>query len=103
AWISLRDEVAAFLHAIDSDLEGPVNVGRAVRNSDFTKALGRALRRPTIFPIPRFALTTLYGQMGEETLFYSQRVDSSKLEASGFTFRHPDIASGLESALRGER
>jgi len=102
AWISFEDQVAAILHAIDSDLEGPVNVGRTVRNSDFTKALGRALKRPTVFPVPKLALKLLYGQMGEETLFYSQRIDSSKLEADGFTFQHPNIDSGLESALRGE-
>ena len=101
AWVSLDDEVRAILHAIDSDLEGPVNVGHAVRNADFTKALGGALRRPTLIPIPKIALEALYGQMGEETLFYSQRIDPAKLEASGFNFRHPDIDSGLESALRG--
>ncbi len=102
AWISLEDEVRALLHAIDSDLVGTVNVGQAVRNADFTKALGRALRRPTIFPIPRFALNLLYGQMGEETLFYSQRLDPGKLLASGFEFRHADIDAGLEAALRRE-
>ena len=100
-WVSLEDEVRAIVHAIDSDLDGPVNVGHAVRNADFTRALGRALKRPTVFPIPKLALTVLYGQMGEETLFYSQRIDSSKLEASGFTYRHPDIDTGLESALSG--
>jgi hypothetical protein len=103
AWVSLEDEVHAMLHAIDSDLEGPVNVGQAVRNADFTRALGRAIKRPTVFPIPALALKLLFGQMGEETLLVSQRLSSAKLEASGFTFRQPDIDSGLEAALRPGR
>ena len=55
-WISLQDEVRAILHLLRSDLAGPVNVTAPdpVTNKEFVKAVGRALRRPVLLPIPRF-------------------------------------------------
>lgn len=101
AWVSLDDAVSAYLFALEHPLEGPVNVTAPgpVTNLAFTKALGRALHRPTIFPLPSFVVSTAFGQMGEEMLLGGQRAEPRKLEAAGFTFGEPDIDSGLERAL----
>ena len=101
SWVSLDDVVAAYLFALDHPLEGPVNVNApgAVTNRDFVRALGRALHRPTVFPVPGFVVKTLFGQMGEETVLGGQRVKPAKLEAAGFSFAQPDIESGLARAL----
>jgi NAD dependent epimerase/dehydratase family enzyme len=101
SWVSLDDVVAAYLFVLDNALEGPVNVNApgAVTNRDFVKALGHALHRPTLFPVPGLAVKTLFGQMGEETVLGGQRVKPAKLEAAGFAFVQPDIDSGLARAL----
>ena len=103
SWVSLDDVVAAYLFVLDHPLEGAVNVTApgAVTNSEFVKALGRALHRPTIFPLPATAVKTAFGQMGVEMLLQGQRVVPAKLEAAGFTFAQPDIDAGLASALAG--
>jgi uncharacterized protein (TIGR01777 family) len=101
-WISLEDIARVYAFALESGLEGPVN-GTApglVTNAEFTRALGRAVRRPTIFPIPPLALKVLYGaEMAEETVLASQRAVPARLQEAGFAFRHPAIAEGLAAAL----
>jgi len=101
AWVSLADVVASYLFALGQPLEGPVNVTApgAVTNSEFVKALGHALHRPTIFPAPSFAIKAAFGEMGEVMLLEGLRVAPKRLEAAGFTFGQPDIDSALEHAL----
>lgn len=103
SWVSLEDVVAAYLFALEHPLEGPVNVTApgAVSNKDFVRALGRALHRPTVFPLPGFAVKTMFGAMGEEMLLGGQRVEPAKLRAAGFAFAQPDIDAGLADALAG--
>jgi hypothetical protein len=67
-------------------------------NRDFTKVLGKVLRRPTLFPLPGFMVKTIFGEMGEALLLEGQRVLPEKLQRAGFRFLHPD----LETALRWE-
>lgn len=101
SWVSLTDHVRAIRHLMDKPVAGPVNSTgpKPVRNSDVTKALGRALHRPTIVPIPRFALNLLLGkELANALLFTSARIIPTKLEESGFDFEHADI----ETALRAE-
>jgi uncharacterized protein len=104
SWVDLDDLVASYLLALDSELAGPVNLvsPNPVTNAQLTKALGEALHRPTIMPVPAVALRALYGQMAEEVLLGGQRALPARVLAAGFTFRRPDIAAALESAL-GER
>ena len=100
SWITLDDVVAAIYHAIlDDSLSGPVNAVApgAVTNREYTKALGRALGRPSILPMPAFAARLAFGEMADELLLASARVHPTKLIESGFRFRDPD----LEHALRG--
>ena len=97
--ISIDDTVGAILHALATEsLRGAVNAvaPAPVTNAEFTKTLGRVLRRPTVFPVPAFAVRLLFGEMGQELLLGSTRVEPSRLIRSGYTFRH----AALEDALR---
>ena len=99
-WVTLEDEVRSIEHALTHDVSGPINVSApdAVTNAGFTQALGRALRRPTLFPLPMFAYRLVFGQDPDE-LFASQRVVPQALAASGFEFAQPDIDSAFASLL----
>ena len=102
SWISLRDEVAAIRHLLTADVAGPVNlVGPApVTNRDFTKALGRALHRPTLpIPVPGFVLRAAVGQFADEAILMGQRLVPRVLQDSGFAFADPDVDSALRSSL----
>jgi uncharacterized protein (TIGR01777 family) len=102
SWIGLEDVVGAYLYALEHPLASPVVVAapHAVTNRDFTKALGRVLRRPTVFPLPGFAVKAMFGQMGEEMLLGGQRTEPAALAEAGFSFLHPDLDAALEQALR---
>ena len=102
SWISLEDAVAAIYWMVSARaLSGPVNVvaPAPVRNSESTRALGRALGRPTLFPAPVFALRMALGEMADEALLSSQRVEPAKLLAADFTFSLPDVDSALSAEL----
>ena len=101
SWVSLEDAVGAYLFALAQPLEGPVNVAApgVVTNREFTKALGRALGHPTVFPLPVPVVRIAFGQMGEEMLLGGQRTAPEQLEQAGFTFAQPDIEAGIRSAL----
>ena len=99
-WASLPDVIRAYLHALDTELAGPANVvGGAVTNREFTKALGRALHRPTVFPLPAFAIRLAFGPMGEELLLGGQRPVAERLEQAGFSFHDTDLDAALAAAL----
>ena len=102
SWISITDVVGAILHVLKSDeLRGPINIvsQQPVTNLEFTKVLGKVLSRPTIFPLPAFAARLMLGEMADELLLSSTRVESSRLKASGFTFMHNDLEGALQSLL----
>ncbi len=101
SWISLPDEVRALAFLTHADLSGPVNIvgPQPVTNAEFTKALGKVLGRPTIFPIPGFGPKILYGEMGGKLTLDSQRVLPTKLQAAGFQFLHGDPESTLRAVL----
>ena len=102
SWISLDDELGAISHLLTAEVGGPVNLTapNPVRNAEFTTALGKALHRPTVVPVPAFAPKLLLGpELAESLLFSSQRVLPKVLEASGYEFRHATIDDGLAAAL----
>jgi uncharacterized protein (TIGR01777 family) len=102
SWISLRDELRAITHLLTADVEGPVNlVGPTpVTNRAFTRALGRAVHRPTLpVPVPGFLLRAALGPFADEGVLIGQRVRPRVLEESGFVFADPDVDSALRAAL----
>ncbi|MDC1142509.1 TIGR01777 family oxidoreductase [Planctomycetota bacterium] len=101
SWIHVQDVVRAVLFLLDdTKLEGAFNVTspKAVTNLEFTKALGAAVRRPTIFPVPVFVLKLLYGQMSEVVLT-GQRVMPTRLTEVGFKFDFESLNSTLSGLL----
>ncbi len=106
SWIALEDALGAVLHVLSHEsLRGPVNAVSPdpVTNLHFTKALGRVLARPTILPMPAFAARLALGQMADELLLASARVEPARLLASGFAFTHPDLESALRHLLAKPR
>ena len=98
SWIDRDDLVRLIGFAIaEPMLAGAVNAvaPRPVRQREFAKALGRALHRPAVVPLPAFLLRLLPGGMGEELFLSSQRVIPARAWASGFRFVHPDIEPAL--------
>ncbi len=104
SWIAIDDLARAISHALLSkSLSGPVNAvsPNPVRNIELTKALGKVLGRPTIVPVPAFAVRLMFGEMADALLLASQRVQPTRLEASGFNFQFPEIEAALRHALQG--
>jgi uncharacterized protein len=102
SWVDVRDVVGAIHHLLRSDLlQGPVNLvsPKPVRNAEFTKILGRVLSRPTILPMPAFAARLAFGQMADELLLASQRVEPAKLISSGYPFRFGSLEASLKNLL----
>jgi uncharacterized protein len=103
SWIDLNDEIGAIRHVLETEsLSGPVNSvsPHPVTNAEFTTTLASVLSRPAIFPMPAFAARLVFGQMGEELLLGSQRVDPAKLKATGYVFQKPDLRLALEQILK---
>jgi uncharacterized protein (TIGR01777 family) len=103
SWITLEDLIGVIRRAIeDESLRGPVNAVApgAVTNAEFTKALGHALGRPTIFAVPAFAARLAFGETADELLLASTRAEPARLKQAGFEFRHPEIGEALRSVLK---
>ena len=102
SWITRGDALAAMTHLLAADVEGPVNLASPgpVTNRDFTRALGRAVHRPTLpIGVPAFALRLAIGPATDEILLIGQRLAPAVLERTGFTFAHPDIDTALRASL----
>ena len=98
----LADAVGSIEHSIShAELVGPVNAvaPEPATNLEFTKALGGVLKRPTIFPMPAVAAKMALGEMADALLLSSARVYPQKLQATGYTFQHPNLAIALQSLL----
>ena len=101
SWIHVDDVVGLYLAALDGDAwDGPVNASapEPVTNKVFSKALGRALHRPALAPVPGLAVRTLYGEMAE-IVTKSQRVVPRRAHEHGYAFAHTDLDEALRSAL----
>jgi uncharacterized protein (TIGR01777 family) len=103
SWITLEDLVSALVFALERDeLAGPINFvsPTPVTNADFTATLGRVLKRPSLFPVPKFALRLGAGtDMANEMLIGGARVVPASLHAHGFRWEHPTLEPALRSLL----
>lgn len=102
SWVALDDLIGAVQHTIaHEELSGPVNVTapNPVTNREFTKALGRVLGRPTVFPLPAAVARLALGEMADEMLLASTRAVPKRLSASGYRFQHAELEAALRHAL----
>ncbi|MBI4442191.1 MAG: TIGR01777 family protein [Acidobacteria bacterium] len=102
SWIALDDLVGIIRHALATPtLTGPVNAvaPNPVTNQEFTRTLGKVLGRPTLFPVPAFAMRLAFGEMAEELLLGSARVEPQRITASGYSFRYPELEAAFRHVL----
>jgi uncharacterized protein (TIGR01777 family) len=104
SWIAIDDVVGLIIHALEHDtVRGSINAvaPNPATNAEFTRTLGRALGRPTIFPMPGFAARLAFGEMADELLLGSTRVEPAAAIDSGFRFRYPMLDAALKHVLAG--
>lgn len=103
SWMALDDVVEALTFAFTNDsVRGPVNfvAPNPVTNAQFTKTLGKVLSRPTVLPIPAFAIKLLFGEMGEALLLGGQRVAPKRLVGEGYEFSYAQLEPALDHILK---
>jgi uncharacterized protein (TIGR01777 family) len=103
SWIDLGDLIGAVQHILQTEsLSGPVNlVGPdPVTNVQFTKTLASVLHRPALFPVPELVMRLAFGEMADELLLASDRVQPKRLQESGYVFQFPTLRSSLEHILK---
>ena len=100
-WIHVDDVVGLLLHAAQTEaVHGPMNVvsPNPVTNRDFTRTLGRALRRPALLPVPRLGLRAAFGEMSQ-ILMASQRALPKVAQDTGYRFRYEQLRPALDACL----
>jgi NAD dependent epimerase/dehydratase family enzyme len=99
--VHLDDVVGALLCCVDDErAAGPVNLTapNPVDNAEFSHALGRALGRPAVLPVPGFAIGLLYGEMAQ-IVTSGQRVVPQRLQELGYHFHQSQIEPALRAVL----
>jgi uncharacterized protein (TIGR01777 family) len=101
SWIHIDDLVQAFLFVIEKNISGIFNLAapEITDNAAFTKALGKAVNRPAIIPVPAFALRLVYGESAS-ALTSGQKVLPARLQKEGFVFQFPKLKEALEDIVR---
>jgi uncharacterized protein (TIGR01777 family) len=102
SWLHIDDIVGIYLHAIDNKkLSGAVNAATSnpVRLKEFAQTLGKVLKRPSLFPVPKFILKIVVGEAAE-VVTASQRIDASKILYSGYKFKFENLEDALIDLLR---
>jgi len=103
SWVSIDDAVRAVEFSLNNEnISGPVNVvsPQPVRNKEFAQAIGHALHRPEVVPVPKRMLKFMLGEMADETVLASTKVLPHKLQSKGFSFEHPDLETALAAVLQ---
>jgi len=104
SWIALEDIISVYERAVeDETMRGAFNACSPdpVTNERFTKVMGSVLYRPTILPLPEFAVNFLFGEMGDALLLDSTRATPKRLQDIGFEFKFTDLESALKHELEG--
>lgn len=102
SWVHIDDVVKAFDFFIeDKTAKGVYNLTspKPVTNQEFTKSIGKAIKRPTIFPVPEFMVKAIFGEMGKELFLVSERAIPKKLSEEGFKFNYPEIDAALNEMI----
>ncbi|MGD9590507.1 MAG: TIGR01777 family oxidoreductase [Pyrinomonadaceae bacterium] len=102
SWVSLDDVVGIINFAIENEkVRGAINAvaPNPVTNEEFTKTLGSVLSRPTILPLPEFAVNLVFGEMGDALLLDSTKVLPKRLQDAGYEFKFTELRKALEHAI----
>jgi uncharacterized protein (TIGR01777 family) len=102
SWVSFDDVIGVVLYLMEAKgLSGPVNVVAPdpPTNAEYTRVLGHVLNRPTFFTVPAPAARVMLGEIADELLLPSARVEPARLEETGYEFRHPELEGALRHLL----
>lgn len=102
SWIHLDDEVGLILFALEHEqVSGPLNATapEPLTNREFSKVLGKVLGRPSLVPVPGFALNILLGEVAEPLIVHGQRVIPAKAQQQGYSFKYPRLEPALRQLL----
>jgi NAD dependent epimerase/dehydratase family enzyme len=102
SWIHRDDWIGLVRLAITNDaIRGPINLvaPAPVTNREFSRALGHALHRPSVMPLPEFAVRLMFGELADGALLASQRVVSKAATAAQYRFQHSDLSPALEEIV----
>jgi uncharacterized protein (TIGR01777 family) len=106
SWIHIDDLVGLYRFVMEEkDARGPLNATspEPVRQSDFAKSLGRALRRPAFLPAPGFAIKMFLGEMGQTLLLEGQKVRPQRAQKLGYSFKFPELQKALHDILENKK
>jgi uncharacterized protein (TIGR01777 family) len=102
SWIAM-DDIVAIVHFLleNPELKGSFNLTapNPVTNKEFTNTLGKVLNRPTILPLPEFAIKLMFGEMGETLLLQGARVLPKRLQEAGYQFKYTDLDEAMKGVL----
>jgi len=100
SWIDIDDLMGMYEYVIENSIEGTFNATapHPISNYEFTKALGKALHRPTVFPLPEFVLKLLFGE-GSTVLTGSKEIYPKAIQDAGYKFKYPNIEDSLQHLL----
>ena len=101
SWLHHEDIAGIYAHVVHTEsLSGPINAcaPEPVRSRDFSKVLGKVMRRPSWFPAPKFGIKIILGEVAEYML-YSQRASAKKLIDSGYQYRYANLEDALRAAV----
>lgn len=103
-WVAIDDIIGIINFALENDISGPINTTapNPTTNREFTKTLGTVLNRPTIFPLPEFAVKLMFGEMGETLLLEGCRVYPKRLLDLGYPFKFPILENAMRHVLKAE-
>jgi uncharacterized protein (TIGR01777 family) len=102
SWVQLEDLITMIEFILThDDIDGPVNLvaPAAVTNREFTKTLGKVVKRPTVMNMPAFVARTVFGQMADELILSSTRVLPSVLMRNGFVHRYANLEAAIRASL----
>jgi hypothetical protein len=102
SWVSIHEIVSMIMFLLENrEIAGAVNLvsPEPVTNRDFTKTLGAVLHRPTVVPMPSYAVKLAFGEMGKELLLAGARVKPTRLTEAGYEFRDWDLLEALRKLL----
>ncbi len=101
-WITIDDIIGVIHFVLENEISGAVNTTspNPVTNYEFTKTLGKVLNRPTILPVPEFAIKLMFGEMGEMLLLKGCRVVPKRLQELGFKFKFEQLEDALQHVLK---
>lgn len=102
SWIAIDDVIEILILALNKEsMKGPVNVvsPEPLTNTEFTRILGEVIHRPTVIPLPSFAARLVFGEMADELLLCSTRVEPKRLQQEGYQFLYPNLKAALQHIL----